>query len=170
MGAGIQNITIRHAEISDVPAITSIYNHYIQTSTSTFEETILSEKELAIRLKNISEKYVWLVGLVNNEVIGYAYAAQWKTRSAYRLTVETSIYLKHGTEGNGYGKALYQELLQQVEELGYKCLIGGISLPNDASIKLHESLGFVKIGQFVKVGLKFGKWIDVGYWERRVND
>lgn len=160
-------LTIREVKQSDVSAITNIYNFYIETSPSTFEESILPEAEIAKRVKAVSEKYVWLVGVVEDEVIGYAYASQWKSRSAYRFTVETSIYLKQGAEGNGYGKALYGELLHQTEKMGYKCLIGGISLPNASSIKLHESLGFVKIGDFKKVGIKFGKWIDVGYWELR---
>ncbi len=160
-------ITIRKVENRDVSAITEIYNYYIKSSPSTFEETVLSEGEMAKRIEHISTNYVWLVGVVGNEVVGYAYASQWKSRSAYRLTVETSIYLKQGANGKGYGRTLYGELLYQVQQLGYKCLIGGISLPNESSIKLHESLGFVKIGQFVKVGIKFGKWIDVGYWEKR---
>jgi L-amino acid N-acyltransferase YncA len=163
-------LTIRKADFKDVKAITAIYNHYIEHSISTFEEQILSNRAVQKRLVGITNKYVWLVGEVEGKVIGYAYAGQWKTRSAYRLTVETSIYLKPGTEGKGYGKAIYSELLDQVEQLGYKCLIGGISLPNPSSIKLHESLGFVKIGQFVKVGIKFGEWIDVGYWEKRFED
>jgi L-amino acid N-acyltransferase YncA len=160
-------LTIRKAENQDISAITSIYNYFIKNSTTTFEEELLSESDIQQRLETVCEKYIWLVGVVDDQVIGYAYSAQWKTRSAYRLTVETSIYLKPGSEGNGYGKSLYAELLSQTEALGYKCLIGGISLPNEASIRLHESLGFVKIGQFVKVGIKFGKWIDVGYWEKR---
>ncbi len=164
-GNGI--LKIRKATSDDVQAITDIYNYYIKNSPSTFEEEELSVNEMANRIQDVSEKYVWLIGVVDDEVVGYAYAAQWKTRSAYRLTVETSVYLKNGLSGNGYGKYLYTELLDQVEELGYKCLIGGISLPNEASIRLHESLGFVKIGQFIKVGIKFGKWIDVGYWEKR---
>lgn len=164
-GNGI--LKIRKATSDDVQAITDIYNYYIKNSPSTFEEEELSVNEMANRIQDVSEKYVWLIGVVDDEVVGYAYAAQWKTRSAYRLTVETSVYLKNGLSGNGYGKYLYTGLLDQVEELGYKCLIGGISLPNEASIRLHESLGFVKIGQFIKVGIKFGKWIDVGYWEKR---
>ena len=160
-------LKIRKATSSDVQAITDIYNYYIKHSPSTFEETELTAAEMADRVEIISDKYVWLVGEVLGEIIGYAYAGEWKSRSAYRLTVETSIYLRNGSEGNGYGKLLYAELLKQVEQLGYKCLIGGIALPNNASIRLHESLGFVKNGQFVKVGIKFGKWIDVGYWEKR---
>lgn len=159
-------MTIRKATLNDVPSITSIYNHYIKTSTSTFEEELLSVQDMEKRVRLISEKYVWLVAEYNGDIVGYAYAGQWKSRSAYRLTVETSIYLKDGEEGRGYGKTLYSELLNQVEALGYKSLIGGISLPNEPSIKLHESLGFEKIGQFKKVGVKFGKWIDVGYWEK----
>lgn len=160
-------LTIRKAMPADVQAITDIYNYYIEHSPSTFEEEVLSVDVMEQRVEDVSKKYVWLVGEVGGEIVGYAYAGQWKTRSAYRYTVETSVYVKNGMFGHGYGKQLYSELLKQVEALGYKCLIGGISLPNDASIRLHESLGFVKIGQFVKVGIKFGKWIDVGYWEKR---
>lgn len=161
------SLVIRKATSADVQAITDIYNYYIEHSPSTFEEELLPVSTMTQRVEEVAKKYVWLIGEVGGEVIGYAYADQWKSRSAYRFTVETSVYLKKGLSGKGYGKQLYSELLQQVQELGYKCLIGGISLPNEASIRLHESLGFVKIGQFVKVGIKFGKWIDVGYWEKR---
>lgn len=167
-GRGI--LVIRQAAASDAQAIADIYNYYIKHSPSTFEEALVSIDQMAQRVLEVSEKYVWLVGTVNNEVVGYAYAGQWKSRSAYRLTAETSVYLKNGEEGKGFGKLLYAELLKQTEQLGYKCLIGGISLPNEASVRLHESFGFVKIGQFVKVGIKFGKWIDVGYWELRFDD
>ena len=111
-------ITIRKVENRDVSAITEIYNYYIKSSPSTFEETVLSEGEMAKRIEHISTNYVWLVGVVGNEVIGYAYASQWKSRSAYRLTVETSIYLKQGANGKGYGRTLYGELLDQVQQLG----------------------------------------------------
>jgi phosphinothricin acetyltransferase len=111
----------------------------------------------------------WLVYESENQVKGYAYATQWKTRVAYSRTVESTVYMAPNEFGNGIGTKLYQELLNKLMALGYHSILGGIALPNDASIALHEKLGFVKVGQLKEVGFKFNEWIDVGYWEYLVN-
>jgi len=100
-----------------------------------------------------------------NKTLGYAYASKWKSRCAYKYSVETTVYLRPEVKGQGIGSKLYKELLTQLKEKNIHAAIGGIALPNDASIALHEKLGFKKIGQFKEVGYKFDKWIDVGYWE-----
>jgi phosphinothricin acetyltransferase len=98
-------------------------------------------------------------------IAGYAYATEWKERSAYRFSVESTVYVAPGLAGRGIGTRLYEALLAELQRRKVHCVIGGISLPNDASVALHERLGFVKIGHFKEVGWKFDRWVDVGYWE-----
>lgn len=146
--------------------ICAIYNHYINGSTITFEEQPVSSEEMASRISAVTAGGLpWFVWEIDGAVAGYAYATPWKARSAYRFAVESTVYLDAGYVGEGIGTKLYAALISALREAGIHCVIGGIALPNAASVKLHEKLGFSKIGHFKEVGLKFGKWIDVGYWE-----
>ena len=117
------------------------------------------------RIREVTMQWPWLVCEECGSVVGYAYAAPWKARSAYRFAVESTVYLAAGQQGRGFGAALYRRLIEDLAARGAHCVIGGVSLPNAASIALHEKLGFRKIGQFSEVGWKFGHWVDVGYWE-----
>lgn len=107
----------------------------------------------------------WLVALQGDAVAGYAFATKWKGRCAYRFSVETTVYLDDAVRGNGIGTALYRDLLARLTSMGFHTAIGGIALPNDASVRLHEKLGYRKVAHFQQTGFKFGKWIDVGYWQ-----
>ena len=107
----------------------------------------------------------WLVADDRGQVTGYAYAGKWKGRCAYRFSVESGIYLDPACTGRGIGAALYRALLARLAPLGVRVVIAGISLPNPASVALHERLGFEPAGRFREVGFKFGRWIDVGYWQ-----
>ena len=156
---------IRHAHPTDAPAICAIYNHYVLHTTITFEEIPVNDKEMEQRIATVQEKYPWLVYEEEGRIIGYAYASQWKPRSAYKHTVETSVYLAPEEKGRGIGRQLYSALIGELKKTDIHALIGGIALPNEASIKLHESIGYKKIGQFIEVGYKFNTWVDVGYWE-----
>src|SRR5262249_46335457 len=106
----------------------------------------------------------WLVACVDGRVVGYAYAAPWKTRSAYRYSVESTIYIEPGQSRRGYGRPLYESLIADLRGRGFHSVIGGISLPNEASVALHERVGFRAAGVLREVGRKFDRWIDVGYW------
>jgi len=97
--------------------------------------------------------------------MGYAYANKWKSRRAYKHSVESTIYIQSGELYKGIGTILYGELINRLKNLGFHSIIGGIAMPNEASINLHEKLGFEKVAHFKEVGFKFEKWIDVGYWE-----
>ena len=158
---------IRPATPKDAESIVAIYNYYILNSHATFEITPIDPEEMVNRIEKVQEEFKlpWLVMEVENEIIGYAYAIQWKARVAYSKTTETSIYLHKDQGGKGYGLPLYSELMNQLKTLGYHAIIGGMSLPNEASRALHDKLGFKKIGEFKEVGYKFDRWIDVGYWE-----
>ena len=157
---------IRQAIAADAEAIAGIYNHYILETIVTFEEQAISPSEIAERIAEATAASLpWLVAQRDGIVVGYAYASSWKGRCAYRYSVETTVYLATGWLGNGIGTSLYQELLRQLTGHGLHVAIGGIALPNAASVALHEKLGFRKVAQFSEVGFKFGKWIDVGYWQ-----
>ena len=155
----------RHAKITDAGQICAIYNHYIINTTATFEEEEITEEEMRIRIKQLTRRFPWLVFEVENEVIGYAYATDWKSRSAYRYSAETTVYLKSDDLGKGIGSILYQELIKEMKSLSYQTLIGGIALPNNSSIALHEKMNFKKVAHFQQIGFKLNQWVDVGYWQ-----
>jgi L-amino acid N-acyltransferase YncA len=156
---------IRACATADAAAIAEIYNHYVRETVVTFEETPVSADEMARRIGDISARFPWLVWEDGGAVVGYAYASAWKSRSAYRFSVESTIYLAAGQQGRSIGTKLYGALLAELETRRFHTAVGGIALPNPASIALHEKLGFTKIAQFAEVGRKFDRWIDVGYWQ-----
>jgi phosphinothricin acetyltransferase len=155
---------IRPCRLSDAQQICEIYNHHVLNTVVTFEETPVSVDEMARRIGVVTEKWPWFVWEEQGAIAGYAYATMWKERSAYRFSVESTVYIAEGRIRRGIGAALYRELLPELRRRGAHYVIGGIALPNDASVALHEKLGFTKIGQFVEVGFKHGRWVDVGYW------
>jgi L-amino acid N-acyltransferase YncA len=159
--------SIRTAAVEDGAALARIYNHYIANTIVTFEETALSAADMSARVAEVSAAQLpWLVAQSAAGVSGFAYASRWKGRCAYRYSVESTVYLEPAAVGRGLGMALYTRLLARLEELGCHAVIGGIALPNEASIALHEKLGMRKVAHFAEVGFKFGRWVDVGYWQR----
>jgi len=150
---------------ADAPRIAAIYNHYVRDTVVTFEEQPVADAEMARRIAETTATYPWLVWEDGGAVAAYAYASSWKRRSAYRFAAESTIYAAPEAAGRGIGSQLYPALLARMRAAGLHCAIGGISLPNPASIALHEKLGFVPIGRFREVGFKQGRWVDVGYWE-----
>ena len=158
---------IRIATEQDAEAISHIYNHYITTTVITFEEEVVSSDDIANRIKTtLAAGLPWLIAEEDNIVLGYAYATPWKSRSAYQFSVETSVYLDPNASRKGWGSQLYQALFVQLQHTKVRTVIGGIALPNPASIALHEKLGMHKSAHFSKVGYKFNQWIDVGYWQK----
>ena len=161
------DVAIRAATASDAAAVARIYNPYVTGTIVTFEEAPLSDAEMAGRIRDVeSAALPWLVALRDGGVAGYAYASKWKGRCAYRHSAEVTVYLDAALTGRGIGSMLYRELLATLTARGLHAVIGGIALPNDASVALHEKLGFEKVAHFREVGFKFGRWIDVGYWQR----
>ncbi len=156
---------VRQVTMSDVPDICRIYNHYIAATTITFEETPVSNEEMASRITNVSQRYPWLVYEDVGSVVGYTYATRWKERSAYRYSVEAGIYIASDCQGRGIGTMLATELIAQLRARSIHSIICGIALPNPASIALCERLGFQQVAHFKEVGFKLSKWVDVGYWE-----
>jgi len=157
---------IREVTIGDAAAIIDIYNYYILNTTVTFEEQAITAADMAGRIRDITAKFPWLVLEHEGRIMGYAYASAWKPRGAYKHSVETTVYLQHGLAGKGYGTALYTSLLARLQQMPLHAIIGGVALPNDSCIALHQKFGFEKVAQFKEVGFKFGQWIDVTYWEK----
>ena len=160
---------IRPAAPFDAARICAIYNHYVTTTTISFEEDPVDEAGMAQRIADVTAAGLpWLVLEVDGAVAGYAYATTWRVRPAYRHSVESSVYLDQACAGRGLGKLLYGALLDVLRARDLHLVIGGIALPNAASAGLHEALGFRKVAHFSEVGKKFGRWVDVGYWELRL--
>lgn len=156
---------IRSCTSTDAEAVCRIYNHYVRETVVTFEEVPVTATEMTQRIADITARLPWLVWESEGNILGYAYATPWKVRAAYRHSVESSIYLAPGATGRGIGSELYRALITATRERGMHCMIGGAALPNPASVSLHEKLGFAKVAEFREVGFKFGRWIDVAYWE-----
>ena len=157
---------IRPAIPADAAAIAAIYNHYVRETVVTFEEEPIGKAEMSRRITEVTAGHPWLVAVEGGKVLGYAYANHWKARSAYRFSTESTVYLGPDATGRGLGTGLYTALLAELRRHGCHCVIGGIALPNPASVGLHEKLGFKKVGHMQEAGWKFEAWWDVGFWER----
>lgn len=157
---------IRPVICGDALAICQIYNHYVETGFISFETESVSESEMASRVKSISSRYPYLVYEEQGKVLAYAYANLWKTRAAYKHSLETTIYASPDILLKGIGRTLYQGIFDALDSDSVHTLMAVIALPNDASVCFHEKMGYVKAGHFKEVGKKFGDWIDVGYWQK----
>lgn len=152
---------IRLASINDTEQIISIYAKSILESAVTFEETVPSVSEFKKRIESIQKSLPYLVYEVNQTVVAYAYASNHRDRAAYRWAKELSVYVKDGFKGKGIAKALYSALIDILTELNVSVVLGGITVPNEASIQLHEKLGFKQIARYNNIGYKMGQWHDV---------
>ena len=161
-------IDIRKVDVDDSAYLADIYNHYVTNSISTFETEPVVAPEMERRVGQIlSLGYPFLVAEdADSDILGYANLHPFKERAAYRHTAEISVYIKDAARGRGAGRALYERLLTGLDCSRFHTIIAGISLPNEASMKLHEEFGFRKTAILREVGRKFGNWIDVGYWQR----
>jgi L-amino acid N-acyltransferase YncA len=161
---------IRAAETTDARCIADIYNWYVEHSTVTFETERVSEAEMDRRISRIRKDYDWLVCEEAGRVAGYAYYGPFRERAAYRATMESTVYVTQESQGRGIGTQLYSALIDRAAALGFREMLGVIALPNEPSVRLHERLGFRKVGHLERVGNKFGKWIDVGIWQRHLKE
>jgi L-amino acid N-acyltransferase YncA len=156
---------IRTATAADAAGVAAIYNWYIANTVITFEVEPVTAADMARRMETVLAAHDWLVLERGRELLGYAYAGRFHARAAYGYATESTIYLRHGYAGQGLGTTLYTELVRRTFARGYLHLVGGIALPNEPSVRLHEKLGFVKIGHLLRIGRKFERWIDVGHWQ-----
>lgn len=168
----MDDIRIRHCAPGDYDAVLAIYNHYIETSHATFDTRPYSIGERVPWFSQFKESgpIQLLVAEKNGTVIGFCCSTPFHNRAAYDISVETTVYLAAEATGQGIGKRIYEELLQNLSGIGLHGAYAGIALPNDPSVKLHEALGFCKVGVYEEVGYKFGKYRSVAWFELRIQD
>ena len=152
---------IRKITIQDAKAIANIYNEYVQNSVVTFETEPVSLHEMCRRIEEISSQYPYLICEENGKVLGYCYAHKWKARTAYRHTLETTVYVDVTAHGRGIGENLMRHLIAECRKADVHVLIACITDGNEKSIMLHQRLGFLQVSHFYQVGMKFNRWLDV---------
>jgi L-amino acid N-acyltransferase YncA len=156
---------IRGATERDLPSINAIYNHYVLHSTCTYQEEPETLANRQCWLEYHTEKFPAVVIEQNDEVIGWGSLSPFHSRSAFRFTVENSVYIHPEHHRRGLGRLILAHLIEQARVLGYRTVIAAISAEQTASVKLHESLGFQKVGHLPEVGFKFNQWLDVVYYQ-----
>jgi L-amino acid N-acyltransferase YncA len=157
-----ENVALRPAAPADIPAIHAIYAHHVLNGLASFEEIPPSQDELLRRYRDVTGGGLpYIVAELGGALAGYGYCALYRSRSAYRYALEDSVYVRHDMHGRGVGSALLAELIRRCEGLGYRQLIAVIGdSAHAASIGLHASLGFLRVGTLRAVGFKFGRWVD----------
>ena len=162
-------VLVRLAQAADAAAIASVYRPYVEASRISFEETPPDHAEMAWRIRGERPGfYPWFVAEEDGTLLGFASSSPFRTRPAYRWTVETGIYLAAQAHGRGVGTALLTKLVEMLTRQGYVAAIAAITLPNEPSVRLHEKLGFFHTGTYRQVGYKLGEWLDVGLWEKEL--
>jgi L-amino acid N-acyltransferase YncA len=152
----------------DAAACAAIYAPHVEGSPVSFEERVPAAAEMAARIERYGLSHAWLVVERGGEVVGYAYATPYNERPAYRWSTNVSIYIAEDARGQGVGRALYGALFERLRERGFHMAVAGITLPNEASVGLHESLGFEQVGFNREIGWKEGAWRDVGWFQREL--
>ncbi|MFN8216260.1 MAG: N-acetyltransferase family protein [Solirubrobacterales bacterium] len=162
----MSTLAIRDADPArDAAACAAIYAPSVESAATSFEEVAPDAAEMAVRIAAVAATHAWLVAEDGGEVVGYAYAVPYQQRPAYRWTASVSVYVASHRVGAGIGRALYEELFDRLRGRRFRTACAGITLPNPASIALHERLGFVQTGIGRAVGWKLGAWRDVGYYQ-----
>ncbi len=161
---------IRLATTGDAAGILVIYAPYISSTSFTFETEVPSEKEFKKRIEDYLINWPWLVCEINGVIAGYAYGTKYRERTAYQWCVESSIYIHDDFQKQNIGKALYTALIEILIKQGYRNIYAVINLPNDKSVRFHESCGFSYFATYEKVGYKLGKWKNVGWWQLMINE
>ena len=160
------DVVIRQADAArDAPACAAIYAPFVTGSYVSFEEDPPSAAEFARRINQISQHYPWLVADDDGAVIGYAYACAHRERAAYRWATDVAVYVAEQARRRGVGRALYETLLRLLRRQGFQVACAGVTLPNPASVALHEACGFQPVGIYQRIGWKEGGWRDVGWWQ-----
>jgi len=162
---------IRDADATrDAAACAAIYARSVTDDVASMEEVAPDPAELSRRIADVSARYPWLVAEIDGTIAGYAYASQHRVRASYRWSVDVTVYVSGAYHRRGIGRALYVRLFELLAQQGYYEACAGITLPNDASVGLHESLGFRPVGVYRKIAFKFGAWRDIGWWQRTLRD
>lgn len=157
---------VRSATDSDFDAIATLTNYFIRETTIHFGTTEATASELREQWHQSRDRYPFFVCEIDGRFAGYCKAYNWRSREAYQWTPECGVYVEDWARRRGVARALYEKLFEIMAKQGFHSVIAGIALPNEASVKLHESIGFETIGVARQAGWKLGKWVDVGFWQR----
>jgi L-amino acid N-acyltransferase YncA len=154
----------------DAAACAAMYSPSVTHGVASLEAVAPDAAELSRRIDEVTARYPWLVAELDGVIAGYAYASQHRTRASYRWSADVTVYVSDAHHRRGVGRALYGRLFDLLAAQGYYEACAGITLPNDASVGLHESLGFRPIGVYRQIAFKFGAWRDVGWWQKTLRD
>lgn len=163
-------IDLRPAEQRDADAIAAIYAPIVRDTFISFETEPPSALTMAERIEATQRRYPWLVATTGDEVLGYAYASEHRQRAAYRWSVDVTAYVAEAARGKGVGRRLYSSLIPMLRTQGFRGAFAGIAMPNEASVRLHEAVGFRALGIYKDVGFKLGAWRDVGWWRLELSN
>lgn len=159
---------IRKFVKDDTAALLDIYNYYVTHTVATFDIEPLSFEAFETKVNLINSDYPFLVFEEDNEVLGFAYASRFRPKPAYNFTVESTVYVKHTAHGKQIGSQLYKALIAELKQTETHTVLGVLTIPNDASVRLHEKFGFKEVALLKEVGLKFGNWHDVGIYQLKL--
>jgi phosphinothricin acetyltransferase len=162
------SMIIRDAVEADAASCLAIYKPYVISSAVSFEITPPSVEQMAARIADATRTHAWLVLEDAGQIAGYAYGRPFAERASYRWACETSIYLEMGRRRTGGGRALYEALLSRLAQRGYRRALAGMSLPNEASVRFHQALGFEPVGVYRQIGWKNGAWHDVAWVQKTI--
>ncbi len=149
----------------DAPGCAALYGPFVRDTAVSFEESPPSAAQFSERMQRIGKTHPWLVAEDGGRLAGFAYGCPHRERAAYRWAAEVTVYVDPAHYRRGIGRGLYQRLFELLKEQGLYVLCAGVTLPNPASVALHESLGFVPVGVYRQIGYKLGRWHDVGWWQ-----
>ena len=161
-------ITLRVATVADAPALAEIYEYYVTNTTVSFEYVAPDKAEFAARIAHKLERYPYIVAEIDDRVVGYAYASEYRERRAYDWSVELSIYVDKDERSCGIGTMLYTALFELLKAQNFVSAYACITIPNSPSIAFHEEMGFIPVGHFHSAGYKKGAWLDVMWYERAI--
>lgn len=162
---------IRDVRSGDIERLTDIYNYYIANTHVLFDEKEITIDFMTAKIQSVLDAAMpWLVAVdPDGLVIGFACAKQWREKNAYKHTAELTIYLDHHRHKQGLGTEMFTELFEALRLKSFNMVVSLITLPNDASIALHEKFGMEKVAHFEEMGFKFGRWIDIGFWQGKLS-
>jgi len=163
---GVSGAIVRDASEGDAPACAAIYAPYVRETAVSFEVEPPTPVEIAKRIAAATRTHAWIVLEDGGRVVGYAYGGPHQKRAAYRFSCEVSVYVEQGRRRTGSGRALYEALFERIAARGYRMAVAGMTLPNEASVGLHQAMGFQPVGVYRRIGWKLGAWHDVAWVQR----
>lgn len=156
---------IRNLDVNDTQALLDIYNYYVLNSNVTFDIEAVSFETFKSKILLINSEYPFIIFEEGRDLLGFAYGSRFRPKPAYNHTVESTVYVKHDAHGKKIGTQLYATLLKMLKQQGFHTVVGVLTLPNEASVKLHNKFGFKQAGQLNEVGRKFDVWQNIGMWQ-----